>query len=115
MAQRAACWSAEHMNWACTTVTMARTLESYVPVCAVSLCMYTTSVSMYVHTLLPVVEESLCPNGDVRIVDGNSNSDGRVEICLDGEWGTVCADRHWDEEDARTTCRQLEFDDEGNL
>ena len=36
---------------------------------------------------------------------GVSNNEGRVEICLNNEWGTVC-DQMWDVLDARVVCRQ---------
>ena len=48
-----------------------------------------------------------CTEGDIRLSNHNSGS-GRVEICLDGLWGTVCDDG-WDIRDAATVCRQLEF------
>ncbi len=42
----------------------------------------------------------------MRLVGGTSNLEGRVEICLNDEWGTVC-DQMWDAIDASVVCRQL--------
>ena len=33
-------------------------------------------------------------------------TEGRIEICLDDEWGTVC-DQMWSDTDAGVVCRQL--------
>ena len=53
-----------------------------------------------------------CSTGDVRLVGGLSSTEGRVEICLNSNWGTVC-DQMWDAMDAGIVCRQLGLESNG--
>ena len=51
-----------------------------------------------------------CTDGDVRLVGGQNDAKGRVEICVSGIWGSVCEHRYsWREENAAVVCQQLGF------
>ena len=50
----------------------------------------------------------LCTNGTVRLQNGITKFEGRVEVCLSEEWRTVCND-FWGQNEALVVCRQLGF------
>lgn len=53
-----------------------------------------------------------CTTGDIRLAGGMNELEGRVEICVNNQWGTVC-DRNWEAAEAAVACRQAGFSDAG--
>ena len=45
-------------------------------------------------------------------MDGSNAYEGRLEICINFVWGTVCDDS-FDDSDARVACRQLGYEVDG--
>lgn len=63
-------------------------------------------------SLLHNVFLALCQDGAVRLRGGQSNAEGRVEICFDNRWGTVCDDL-WTSRDGNIVCKELGFSPTG--
>lgn len=55
-----------------------------------------------------ILEPGDCTEGSVRLVDGVVEQGGRVEVCVNGVWGSIC-DIGWDKTDALVICQQLGF------
>ena len=53
-----------------------------------------------------------CRYGDVRL-NGLSEIEGVVEVCLHQRWGSVCSDG-WSVADANVACQQLGFSSDGD-
>ena len=65
--------------------------------------MYTGLYNSYYNVLC-----AACFDGGIRLVGGASDNEGRVEVCHNQQWGTVCDDG-WSNVDANVACRHADF------
>ena len=49
-----------------------------------------------------------CKHGDIRLAGTSYSTIGRVEVCHNGTWGTICSNS-FDDKDASVVCRQLGY------
>ena len=53
-------------------------------------------------------EQANCTNGEIRLMGGSGPHEGRVEVCVNEAWGTVCSSG-WSNSDAKVVCTQLGY------
>ena len=75
-------------------------------------CLYARGfIIIWIRNLNIAISVPVCTEWDIRLVGGNE-TDGRVEVCYNNIWGTVCDDL-WGTDEARVVCRQLNLPDSG--
>ena len=71
------------------------------------------------NLLLIILIAIVCHDGDVRLVNGNQPNEGRVEVCFNETWGTICdyiSHRHyWNQPEANVVCKQLGYSEAREL
>ena len=51
---------------------------------------------------------SNCTDNTIRLVGGNSSNQGRLEVCVNSAWGSVCDSAGvFTSDEAKVVCRQL--------
>ena len=76
---------------------------------------YVTSVNLHCLYSIPPPDPSFsCTDGELRLRDGATEFEGRVEICSDNLFGTICS-VGWDGNNAAVVCGQLGYPTESEL
>ena len=55
-----------------------------------------------------VCPETCTTDGEVRLVGGEDDTSGYVEVCTGGSWGAIC-DTNWCEQNAMVICSQMGY------
>ena len=78
-------------------------------------CMYETQCESYSLRLIPENDQTA---QQLYLNEGNLASyyfiddevhRGRLEVCMNGEWSSICYDESWNNQDAIVACKQLGF------
>ena len=65
-------------------------------------------ISLYL-ALHALNHTALCSDGDLRLLGGDSDRDGLLQVCFGRRWGTINGDG-WTASDTQVACRQLGFE-----
>ena len=70
--------------------------------------LYATSHYAFYSANNVITDESNCTDGEVRLVGGSTKYEGRVEVCINRAWGTVCGySNGWGQQEASVVCHQV--------
>ena len=81
---------------------------NYCPQCSILLTRF-IAIKMTCFVSEQASTTQMCNASDtVRLAGGQISTEGRVEVCVNGYWDTVCNDG-WDVIDGNIVCKQLGF------
>ena len=71
-------------------------------------CTQTHTTHIINYSLLPAlgINDSNCSHGDVRLVGSVDGDQGRLEVCVNSAWGTVCSNA-FGASDAAVACEAI--------
>ena len=59
--------------------------------------------------LLNIHTSAGCVDGEIRLVEGKSEIEGRVEVCFGWRWGTISSDG-WTQTNTKIVCSDLGYE-----
>ena len=72
-----------------------------------------TGVAAVLITLLHLTDVDIpaanCSDWDLRLVDGEIDNEGRLEICFNNAWSTACGGSRWEKDFTEDVCRELGY------
>ena len=60
------------------------------------------------------IADKTCDEGSIRLIGGHSVKEGRVQVCANDEWHSVCGDG-WSEREAAVVCSTLGYQNYSGL
>ena len=63
---------------------------------------------------MTAIEPVECQTGNVRLVGGTEEYEGRVEVCINNNWGSVCR-YSWSTIENKVLCKQLGHQELGKV
>ena len=61
---------------------------------------------MHLHTCYSKPHTASCKDGDLKLVGGMSETEGRLEVCFNKRWGTIDGNG-WSHTETEAACKQL--------
>ena len=70
---------------------------------------YIHNINLRSFTYYVLYSSAACADGEVRLVEGESEWEGRLEVCLSQRWGTVSSDG-WSHTNTHVICNDLGYE-----